>query len=518
MSTSALHYAELGGNPGQIRAPVRNLVNPLKVAAGLASAALMSAGAFASRHLLRFSDVQVGAGGAFVPKNGMEPVLAKPGPPGVLAMLPTPAGTTNALFLYGDQAQDLAGAQVTEGVVYGVAASGHGLASPTGRANEFLTGRLLTWPSGDFAKHLSAADKAMGYDPAKPDAGTVRRGHIQVVQRDGSAVPALWYYKKASPRRFKKIAFVGAGGVGSNTAHLAFQADIADEIALIDITPGSAEATAMDLNHASGVTRSSGRATGTTEMNAVAGADVIVVTAGRARTPGMTRADLIDVNRKVMETVGTAIKNNAPHAVVIVVTNPLDEMTTEMLRITGFPRKQVLGMAGTLDSSRFRNSLATAAKTDPAFVEAITLGSHGDEMVPISSLARIKGQPLSAFLSKEQVEACVKDAVTGGGQVVALKKTGSAVLAPAHATMELLDHLRGAKTGPVPVSVFLEGEFGIKGLVLGVPAILGQGGLQSVDTSLPLSKEEMTALHAAAEAVRTRLASLTARRLRLALV
>ena len=156
-------------------------------------------------------------------------------------------------------------------------------------------------------------------------------------------------------------------------------------------------------------------------------------------------------------------------------TNPLDEMTVEMLRATGLPREQVLGMAGTLDSSRFRNALALAAGVSSADVEAITLGSHGDEMAPIVSRARIKGRPLDVFLDAERIEACVRDAVTGGGQVVALRKTGSATIAPAHASIELIDHIRGARTGPVPVSVMLNGEFGISGVVLGVPAHLGRG-------------------------------------------
>jgi malate dehydrogenase len=313
--------------------------------------------------------------------------------------------------------------------------------------------------------------------------------------------------KPAAPRnarRLTRLALVGAGGVGGNIGHLAANADIADEIALIDITPGLAEAVALDLNHASGISRTSARAVGGTDLGLVSGADVIVVTAGRPRTPGMSRADLIDVNRRVIHAAAEAIRIQAPNAIVIVVTNPLDEMTVEMLRATGFPRERVLGMAGTLDSSRFRNALALAAGVTPADVEAITLGSHGDEMAPIVSLARIKGRPLDVFLSREQIDACARDAVTGGGQVVALRKTGSATLAPAHASIELIDHIRGARTGPVPVSVMLEGEYGIDGVVLGVPAHLGRSGLVAVE-ELKLTDAERQALQAAAEAIRTRL-------------
>ncbi len=305
-------------------------------------------------------------------------------------------------------------------------------------------------------------------------------------------------------RRLGKLALVGAGGVGGNVAHLAAMQDIADEIALIDIAPGMAAATALDLNHTSGITGASARSVGGESLDLVAGAEVVVVTAGRARRPGMSRADLIDANARVIRQAAEAIRSAAPDAIVIVVTNPLDEMTVEMLRATGFPRERVLGMAGTLDSSRFRNALAVAAGVSPADVEAFTLGSHGDEMAPIPSRAKIKGRALDVFLSPDQIDACVKDAVTGGGQVVALKKSGSATIAPAHASIELIDHIRGARTGPVPVSVMLQGEYGIDGVVLGVPAHLGTSGLVEVE-ELRLTDQEQAALQKAADAIRSRL-------------
>ena len=308
-------------------------------------------------------------------------------------------------------------------------------------------------------------------------------------------------------RQLGKLTLVGAGGVGSTTGLLAAQDGIAKEIALIDITPGLAEATALDLNHASGVFRTDSHIVGGTNLDLVADSDVIVVSAGRPRTPGMTRADLITVNRRVIRQVADAIRTLAPSSVIIVVTNPLDEMTAAMLAATAFPRERVLGMAGTLDSSRFRQALAKAAGVTPADVEAICLGAHGDEMVPIVSKARIKGRPLGVFLTKEAIEAVGEDAVTGGGQVVALRKTGSATLAPAHATIELIDHIRGARTGPVPTSVRLEGEFGIDGVVLGVPCQLGSRGLIAVE-EITLADNELAALKRAADMVRQRLESL----------
>lgn len=307
-----------------------------------------------------------------------------------------------------------------------------------------------------------------------------------------------------SPRRFSKLALIGAGGVGSNVAHLAANADMADLITLIDIAPGVAEATALDLNHASGVSGTRARAEGGTSFAMVEGADVVVVSAGRARSPGMTRADLLAINRRVMQAAGAAIAEKAPKAIVLVVTNPLDEMTFEMIRATGFSRKQVLGMAGTLDSARFRNALALAAGVAVRDVFALTLGAHGEEMAPIVSQSRIKGRALSAFLSPEKIAACVKDAVTGGGQVVALRKTGSATIAPAHSTIEVLDYLRGAKSGSTPVSVMLDGEYGLKDVVVGVPCKLGAQGLIEVE-ELDLTPDELANLHRAAEAIRKRL-------------
>lgn len=370
---------------------------------------------------------------------------------------------------------------------------------------EILPGDIVTAEARDQAERLGIAlvnGPIEKPEPVKTDGATaLRRGLWRRSPRWVAPSNRL----SNSPRRFGKIAFVGAGGVGTNTAHLCANADMADEIALIDIAPGLAAAMALDLNHASGIARSRSRATGGTTLAAVADADVVLVSAGRARSPGMTRADLIDINRRVIQATGEAIATYALNAIVIVVTNPLDEMTTEMLRATGFSRNQVLGMAGTLDSSRFRNALAIAAGVETRDVEAVTLGSHGDEMAPIISASRIKGRALDVFLSAEIIAEFVKDAITGGGQVVALKKTGSAVIAPAHASVEVMDHLRGARAGTVPDSVMLQGEYGISDVVLGVPCHLGKGGLISVE-EIKLTASELTALRSASEAIRARLA------------
>lgn len=285
-----------------------------------------------------------------------------------------------------------------------------------------------------------------------------------------------------NPARIPRLAVVGAGGVGSNVAHLAANRGAAEEIVIVDIAPGLAEAVALDLMHASGITRTPTVVRGSARTEDVAGASVVVVAAGRPRTPGMSRADLADANRKVLRSVGETVRVSAPDAVVIVVTNPLEEMTAEMLATTGFARERVLGMAGTLDSSRFRNALAARAKVPVADVEAEMLGSHGPDMVPLASSATIRGRPVSEFLGEDEIAESVRDTVTAGGQVVALRKTGSATLAPAHAVVELLDLMRNARAGELPVSVLLKGELGIDGAVVGVPCKLGMSGVLEIVT------------------------------------
>ncbi len=307
-------------------------------------------------------------------------------------------------------------------------------------------------------------------------------------------------------RKISKLAIIGVGGVGAHLAHLATMKEIAHEIALNDVLPGSAEATALDLQHSSGVTRSATRLIGSTSIRLVESSDIIVVTAGRPRTPGMTRADLKTVNARIIRTVGESIANIAPNSVVIVVTNPVDEMTNVMLNATGFARERIIGMAGTLDSARFRSALSQAAGVPIADVSAFTLGSHGDEMVPIASRATIRGLPLSEFLNEETIEACRQRTIASGAEVVALRKTGSATFAPAHAVLELIEHMRGATAGAVPASVRLNGEYGIEGVVAGVPCKLCMSGVAEI-VEIPLADEELNALMNAAEAVQSRLDS-----------
>ena len=307
-----------------------------------------------------------------------------------------------------------------------------------------------------------------------------------------------------SPSAISRLALIGAGGVGLNIAHLVANRGIANEVALIDVAPGVAEAVALDLSHASGITRSGAHIQGGTDLSLIANAQVVVITAGRPRSPGMSRADLMTINRRIIQSISESIRIHAPDSIVIVVTNPLDEMTMTVLEATGFPYHRVLGMAGTLDSSRFRWSLAQKAGVPVSDVEAMTLGSHGGEMVPIVSTALIRNKPITTVLSDDEIQECVETTVHGGESVVALRKTGSATLAPAHAVCELLDAIRGARPGAVPVSVMLQGSYGIHDVVLGVPCILDGNGLREV-IEFPITNEEQVLLTAAAESVRIRL-------------
>lgn len=314
----------------------------------------------------------------------------------------------------------------------------------------------------------------------------------------------------AAPTRFTRMAFVGSGMVGATAAHLAAIEGMADEVALVDVVPGLAAATALDIEHASGITGSATRAQGGTSLKLCSGADVVVVTAGRPRSPGMTRDALLEVNGRVVRDVAEAVGTHAPNAVVIVVTNPLDEMTYELWRASGLPARQVLGMAGTLDSSRFRNALAQAAGVRPRDVSAVALGSHGAEMVPVVSTATVKGRSVNEVLAPSVIDTCVREAVNGGAAVVELRKTGSAFVAPAHAVIELVQALRGAITEPLPVSVMLHGEYGIDGIFLGVRARLGEGGVLEVVEDR-LSDDELAGLHAAAQSIGQRLSGSPAR-------
>ena len=379
-------------------------------------------------------------------------------------------------------------------------------ASRRGRRHlEVMPGSIVTDQARESAARLRIALRSGPLDRPAVPAPDGKAALVRGLYRRGAKWTPPGRPRGRNPVRFGRLAVVGAGGVGANVAHLAANAGMAEEVVLVDIVPGLAEALALDLVHASGLTRSRSAVSGGTDLALAAGADVVVVTAGRPRAPGMDRADLREANRRTVRSVAETIRTAAPGAAVLVVSNPLDEMTAEMLVATGFPRERVLGMAGTLDSARFRDALAREAGVGVDEVEAMVLGSHGVEMVPVVSRARIRGAPLERRLRPAQIEICMERTVAAGGRVVALRRTGSASIAPAHAVVEVLDHMRGARAGAVPVSVQLDGEYGLDGVVLGVPCLLGPRGLVEIQ-EIPLDESERSALARAAAAVRARVA------------
>ncbi|MDQ6730621.1 MAG: malate dehydrogenase [Actinomycetota bacterium] len=342
----------------------------------------------------------------------------------------------------------------------------------------------------------------MGADPGR----AIRRS----LYRRGARWVAPDTPRGLTPTRFARLGFIGVGGLGATTAHLAAISGMADEICLMDIVPGRAASIALDIEHASGITGSPTRARGGTTLDLVSACDAIVITAGRPRTPGMDRTALCELNGPVVRGAAEAIAQYAPDAVTIVVTDPLDEMTYELWRTTGQPAERVIGMAATLDSSRWRNAIAAAAGVPPRDVQAITLGSHGEELVPVVSAATVRGRSLIDVLPQDRIESCVRETVGGGAAVVGLRRTGSATIAPAHATIELLEAIRGAQAGWVPVSAYVQGEYGVEDLFIGVPAVLGRSGVLEI-VELKLSEPERSALAAAAAAIRGRLDGARAR-------
>ena len=369
---------------------------------------------------------------------------------------------------------------------------------------EILPGSIVTDQARETAQRLGVALRQ----------GPLERPAVPVV--DGNAALYRVLYRRSpkwmppappqgrQPRKLQRIAIVGTGGVGANLAQIIVSSDASSELVLVDVAPGLAESLALDMRHASGISRSACRVQGGVNASLVAGSDVIVVTAGRARTPGMARTDLLSVNRRVIRGLGEVIRTAAPDSVVLVVTNPVDEMTAEMMDATGFPRERVLGMAGTLDSARFRAELARTAGVATAEVEAMVVGNHGDGMTALASHARIRGFPAERYLGPEDIAACKRRTTTAGGEVVALRRTGSASVAPAYAIAELIDHMRGARVGPVPVTVMMEGEYGIEGMPLGVPCHLGIRGLIEV-AELGIDADELDQLRRAADLIRQHL-------------
>jgi malate dehydrogenase len=297
-----------------------------------------------------------------------------------------------------------------------------------------------------------------------------------------------------------KVTVIGAGNVGATTAQRIAEAGLAD-VVLVDIVEGLPQGKGLDLAEAAPVVGHDARVIGTNDYADTAGSDIIVVTSGLARQPGMSRDDLLAKNAGIVKAVVSASAPLSPNAVIIVVTNPLDAMCHVAMEASGFPRERVLGMAGVLDSARFRTFIAEELGVSVEDTHAFVLGGHGDTMVPLPRYSTVAGIPITELMTPERVDALVTRTANGGAEVVALLKTGSAFYAPAASTFEMVDAILRDRRRVLPCAVLLKGEFGVDGLFVGVPAVLGDGGLQRVMT-IELSADENAAFQKSAAAVK----------------
>ena len=281
-----------------------------------------------------------------------------------------------------------------------------------------------------------------------------------------------------------KIALIGAGMIGGTLAHLIGMKELGD-VVIFDIAEGLPQGKALDIAHSGSVESFNCRLKGTNAYADIEGADVCIVTAGVPRKPGMSRDDLIGINIKVMEQVGAGIKKYAPSAFVVVITNPLDAMVWALQRACGMPRNMVIGMAGVLDTARFRHFIADELGVSIEDVFAFVLGGHGDDMVPLVRYSTVAGIPLPdivrmGWMRQERLDEIVERTRKGGGEIVALLKTGSAYYAPASAAIQMTESYLKDQKRILPCAVYLNGEYGVKGLYIGVPAIVGAGGAERV--------------------------------------
>lgn len=281
-----------------------------------------------------------------------------------------------------------------------------------------------------------------------------------------------------------KIALIGAGQIGGTLALLAGLKELGD-IVLFDIVDGVPQGKALDIAEAAPVEGFDAKLAGASDYSAIAGADVVIVTAGVPRKPGMSRDDLIGINLKVMQSVGEGIKAHAPDAFVICITNPLDAMVWALQKFSGLPKNKIVGMAGVLDSARFRHFLAEEFKVSVEDVTAFVLGGHGDDMVPLVRYSTIAGVPLPDMIklgwsTQEKLDAMVERTRKGGGEIVNLLKTGSAFYAPASSAIAMAESYLRDKRRVLPCAAHLDGQYGIDGLFIGVPVVIGAGGVEKV--------------------------------------
>ena len=296
-----------------------------------------------------------------------------------------------------------------------------------------------------------------------------------------------------------KVTVIGAGNVGATAAQRIAEAGLAD-VVLVDIVEGLPQGKGLDLAEAAPVVGHDARIRGTNDYADTAGSDIVVVTSGLARQPGMSRDDLLAKNAGIVRSVVEQAAKHSPKAILIIVTNPLDAMCHVALTASGFPRERVLGMAGVLDSARFRTFIAMELGVSVEDTHAFVLGGHGDTMVPLPRYSTVAGIPITELMSPERVAALVDRTANGGAEIVALLKAGSAYYAPAASTFEMVEAILHDRKRVLPCAVLLEGEYGVAGLFVGVPVVLGQGGMERI-IEIKLSAEEAAAFRRSADAV-----------------
>jgi len=297
----------------------------------------------------------------------------------------------------------------------------------------------------------------------------------------------------------KKVTVVGAGNVGATAAQRLCEKELCD-VVLVDIVEGVPQGKSLDLTEAAPIEKHDAHLTGTNGYEETAGSDIVIITAGIPRKPGMSRDDLISTNAGIMKSVTREVAKRSPDAVIIIVSNPLDAMCHVAFSASGFPKNRVIGMAGVLDSARFRAFIAMELNVSVENTHAFVLGGHGDTMVPLPRYSTVSGIPITELISEERVDAIVDRTRNGGAEIVGLLKTGSAYYAPASAAVEMAESILKDKKKILPCAVYLEGEYGLNDLFIGVPVKLGAGGVEEI-IEIKLTDSEKAALQKSADAV-----------------
>jgi len=305
-----------------------------------------------------------------------------------------------------------------------------------------------------------------------------------------------------------KITVVGAGNVGATAAQRLAEKELARQVVMVDVVDGVPQGKALDQWESAPIELFDSRVIGTNGYAETAGSDIVIITAGIARKPGMSRDDLLNTNAGIVKAVATEIKKTSPNAILIVVSNPLDVMSYVALKVSGFPRERVLGMAGVLDTARYRSFIAEALDVSVRDIQAMVLGGHGDTMVPLISYTTVSGIPVTQLMDKATLDAIVDRTRNGGAEIVKYLKTGSAYYAPSAAAVQMCEAIVLDQKRVLPCAAWLQGEYGMKDLFLGVPCVLGRKGLERI-IDVKLTADERAALEKSAAAVREPMAAVT---------